>query len=83
MITFAGTPSIRAMVKCEAAARMAMPKMVFFISSAKIANKTSARPMVRRLRTGTNTPRSTTVSEKISGSGTFLGRGEMNSSAAF
>ena len=83
MIRFAGTPSMRAMVKLVAAARMAMPSTVNRISSAKRASSTTAAPMVIRLRSGVMTPAISTVCEKISGSGTARGRGEMKSSAAF
>ena len=83
MIRLAGTPSIRAMVKLVAAARIAMPSTVRRMRSAKSASSTTAVAMVMTLRSGVMTPPISTVCEKRSGSGTTRGRGEMKSSAAF
>ena len=83
MIRLAGTPSMRAMVKLVAAARIAMPSTVLLIIQANSARRITAAAMVIRLRNGVTAPRIVTVCEKISGSGTGRGRGEMNSRAAF
>ncbi len=83
MMRFAGTPSMRAMVKFVAAARMAMPSVVLRIRKATPASSAMEAAMVMRLRTGVIAPPIETVCEKISGSGTLRGRGEMKRSAAF
>ena len=64
-------------------ARIAMPSTVLLIIQAKSARRITAAAMVMRLRKGVTAPRMVTVWEKISGSGTGRGRGEMNSRAAF
>ena len=61
MIKFAGTPSIRAMVKWVAAARIAMPSTVARISHEKRASMVTATAMVIRFRAGVTTPAISTV----------------------
>ena len=75
MIRFAGTPSIRAMVKCVAAARIAIPRTVTRISQAKRPSSETATAMVIRFRAGVTTPANSTVRENSSGRGTVRGRG--------
>ena len=83
MTRLAGTPSIRAMVKFVAAARIAMPRTVRRISQPKSASSTALVAMVMTLRIEVWVPAIATVSPKMSGSGTMRGRGEMKRSAAF
>ena len=83
MMRFAGTPSMRAIVKLVAAARMAIPKTERRMSQEKSTSNTTAAAMVMRLRAGVMTTAMCTVSEKISGRGTLRGRGETKRRAAF
>src|SRR4030067_645726 len=83
MTVFAGTPSMRVMVKLSAAARNAIPSTVRRSSSVRSARVTMQVKMVRILRQGTLVPAIMTLVWKICGSVTARARGEMISKAAF
>ncbi len=84
MTRFAGTPMSRVVVNLSAAARIAMPSTVYFMSSVRPASSTAVVTMTRMLRSGTVAPEHVDrLVEGQSGSGTARARGETKSSAAF
>jgi len=80
---FAGTPIRRAVVNLSAAARIAMPSTVRFITNVSPTSSTTVEPMMMRFRTGIVAVPRVSVWEKNGGSGTARARGDMVISTTF